>query len=471
MAPVFVKRYGGGKIDYTKAYAKAYGMIIDNKEEDPYKKITYICKNVDYSPIEMDQNLPNGYDLKEWEDAFFIPRYCYVDPSGKVLFYTKKHDITKKEDGTDSGILVKDNALLNVEGNVMVEFPKIYYKVYMDEENDKAYVWICDEKLDRDFVCYANVDADNNEIDYFYMAVFEGSSMTANGTAKIRSLYAQTVKSSGGAANAIHTTMYNKIHANEPDGSKIQWMYALHADRVVVDYLLLMLSKTTDLQKMYGSGTSGATSGNGVNNVGLSGKSFAPSPGATGTNGAIDSKGLFYSGNRKGYVSRVFGIENYFGNAAEFIIGALINTKVAGTIDGRGSKGRFFVKMTYGTYDGSSVKGFDGYGNGYGEDFIDTGVNAWQDVVSGNRVITRFHFSKYGMFPIGVVGSSGSYDKFYSDIVNYNSKNYLPKLAPGAPYPISLSTKDGQGPLMQYYCLPDGSYQAARLCCKPYAKG
>lgn len=60
-------------------------------------------------------------------------------------------------------------------GQVMVQFPKFYFKRSIDNANDKEYWYISSEKLTGYAVWPSFLDADGNELDFVYLAAFSMS--------------------------------------------------------------------------------------------------------------------------------------------------------------------------------------------------------------------------------------------------------------------------------------------------------
>lgn len=451
MSPIFIRRYragGGIKLDYPDAY----GMVIDNNIDDPTQMITYIGKNAGYRPVSVtwDKGYFQGFDHGDWKDAFFMPRFCYVAPNGEVLRYAKRDDVTKQENGSDSGFLTAGADFLGVKGNFMMEFPKIYYKVYHDLKEDKGYIFFADRKLDKDFVCYANVDANNNEIDRFYMSMFETYLDTSvSNYYRWRSKAKASVK----LYPTIHGQAIARDHTwamNNNVGEDKIWFPGLYCDRVIIDYLLLLVTRNTDLQGVFGNGY-GVTTAAGVNNKVY--KNAADSYNLNDTSYGKKSLGLF--GFYNGCV-RVFGLENYWGNASERIWGCF------GLSSGNGNR----VKMTYGTYDGSSVVGFENSYNGKaGEGFIDTGILnkvVLPEGVSSGESISRMYYTPYGMFAKEKKGSGndniGFCDRWYGGAGPYMKPSGL----------ITQAVQAWQrGPMCRFYSAEE--MISSRLSCKPLA--
>jgi hypothetical protein len=94
-----------------------YGFRVDPQN---VSYVTYIEDAIGMTPAGLVQG---DFDYGSWANAFFMPRPCMVGFDGEVKYYLKPNDFTKKLDGTPS-----HNNDLNYPGNVMIEFPKIWYK-------------------------------------------------------------------------------------------------------------------------------------------------------------------------------------------------------------------------------------------------------------------------------------------------------------------------------------------------------
>lgn len=385
MAPIFVKRYGGG--EKKKSYKDMFGFTINQNESDPSHMIAYIADNKDYAPVCMNLE-KNTFDYGDWtveNGAWFMGvKPCMLNYDGTVAYYLDPNDYAKKVDGTSSDI--SDPSF---PGNAMVEIPKVYWKI----ENlggGIANVYFSDRKLDSGFVCWSHIDNNGNEIPYCYMSCYN---CYIDGT-RLRSLSGPAEKSLCFKKKAIDEVNYAK--ANNLTSDTI-WYTGVFCDRMLINLLSLLIGKSTNIQKTFGCGkfATYGTSSNGVISSGYS-----------------NEKGLFYGGyfdGSKGTEFRglkLFGIENYYGN---------LNHRIAGWINDKGVQK---VKMTYGQSDGSTVDGYNLDGNGYipvlDSTSLATGYKKW--------FIKSCAFTPYGIIPIpGELSAQSDSEKYYCNCMHYDS--------------------------------------------------
>ena len=392
-----------------------FGFEINQNESDPASMITYLsdCDNYDYTPAHMDYTA-DTFDYGDWEGAWFIEKLkpCMLRYDGTVDYELDRNDYTKKADGTAS-----DVANTAYEGNAMVGVPKVYWKI-VDNGDDTANVYICDKKLDDDFVCWSHIDNNGNEIDYCYMPIYNGS--LVNG--KLRSLSGQTPA----VTDALNEINYAKANNLTDD---IIWYTEVYSDVTLINLLLLLIGKSTDTQAIFGNGNhSGAHPSNIMNS------------------GTLNNKGLFYGANSYTVGVKVFGIEHWWGNYVRRIAGLIYDTNSQK------------VKMTFGNSDGSTTVGYNTDGSGY-----IAIENSKLPTVSGGY-ISKMMFNSFGLFPKSVDGSATTY---YCDGLYVNNSIVT--------YPGRGSSADtGQigGTFMTTYqfstSLSHYSYGAA-ISCKPLA--
>ena len=160
---------------------------------------------------------------------------------GTVAYYLNPNDLTKKADGSAS-----DVANINFGGNAMMEWPKIYVKRW---ESGGVYHFRCsDVKVDADYECWSNYDKNNKEIPHFYTPIFDGA---WDSSGRMRSISGQTCK--------VSTTAQQEIDAAKLNGANI-WYTEVIADIFLVQDLLTMMFKGTDLQVTAGYGRVSASS-------------------------------------------------------------------------------------------------------------------------------------------------------------------------------------------------------------------
>lgn len=277
----------------------------------------------------------------------------------------------------------------------MVEFPKIFLKVE-DLGNKRGRVTISEEKAGENSECWSNIDENNNEINHYYMAiypaaVYNGLSRSISGSSVYYSNY--SVLCNHGYTEKINETVGKK-----------QWSGFIRSDFQILRFLLMLITKTTDISGAIGYG-------NCFNDTLL-------------TPGSMDKKGLFYGENTGMSGVKAFGIENLWGNAGTAIYGQFCSVSSTGA--------KYYVKMTKGKYDGSNIIG---YSTGK-ENLIEIDTDFFNN--NGNT-LSEVQFTKYGLLPKASKGFSESQHlKGYTDNVSVAPSTgayfpiYLPKMAIGS---------------------------------------
>ena len=342
-----------------------YGFKIDAAESDPYASVSYIrgCKNENYKPAFMNYN-SKKFDYGDWEDAFFMPRPCMLKSDGTVAYYLNPNDYTKKEDGTASDIT---NTAF--DGNAMMEWgrdgKKIWVKVVPDSGSSKsASVYIADEQIDSGYKAWSFINNQGNMVDHFYTPIYNGSYISS----KMRSLSGQTCGNSQTA-----TTEINYAKANNKT-SNVLWYTEVLADRILINFLLILLCKSLNTQSAFGQGRSNSSNNSAIN---------------TGT---MNNKGLFWGDTGGVNGVKVFGMENWWGNIWRRTAGCIMN--------GYNQK----IKLTYGTQDGSSASAYNTDGTGY----------ISENTVSASGYISEMTFDATRAIMVPKTGS-GSSSTYYAD--------------------------------------------------------
>lgn len=346
-----------------------YGFEIDQStESDPYECVTYTDDAVGMNPAKMGES---KFDWGSWKGAFFMPRPCMLKFDGTVDYYLDPNDYSKKLDGTAS-----DYNDLSYQGNVMIEFPKIWWAAGMTEDG-KPWFKISNKKLSEEYHCWSNIDSQNNEIEYFYMAAYNGCIYDG----KMRSISGLQLKSWSTTAYSASNTyavgdevnyngrMWKCVTAVETaeafdlekweqfafngntDGTQEvnaclamnenaapEWYIDVWADRVLINMLLTLIGKSPDTQGVFGRGLD-------------SGGQTAKEAYVTGT---LDDKGLFYGTTANGNAAvKVFGMENFW---------SCVWHRTAGLV---GAADGYLYKMTYGNADESTATAYNSNGSGY----------------------------------------------------------------------------------------------------------
>lgn len=386
-----------------------YGIHIDPDEGDPSDRVTYLEDAVGMTPAYMGSM---AFNYGSWKNAFFMPKPCMLNFDGTVAYYLDPNDYSKKADGTASDIANPD-----YNGNVMLEFPKIYYKYVPSASGNDGNFYVSNEKVDETYECWSNYDANNNEIDHFYMAAYNGTSAPAysnssayavgthvtysdaeyrcttavetaeawdsskwtqvSATPRMRSLSGVTLTPANGNGNTTGQTEMARARANNAT-AKDEWMIDLWADAILVWGLLYLIGKSTDVQATFGRGID-------------SGGQTAAEAYVTGT---LNDKGLFFGSTANGSTAvKVFGIENFW---------ACKWRRCAGFF---GTSTGYAYKLTHGTKDGSTSTSFRTDATGY------LAVTATQPE---NNFVKNMLFGKHGLI-VKVTGSPAATNKYYCD--------------------------------------------------------
>ena len=364
-----------------------YGFTIDPSESDPYDAVTYIEDAVGMTPASMGTT---SFDYGSWPNAWFMPKPCMLKYDGTVDYYLDPTDFSKKLDGTAS-----DYNNLAYAGNVMIEFPKIWFKTFM--QNGKPTFLMSNYKVDNTYHCWSNIDSQNNETDHFYLAAYNGCIYDG----KLRSISGLTLASWVTTAYSASSTyavgdkvnyrdkMYKCITAVETaeafdeskweqyafsgntDGTQevnaatamnqnnaVEWYIDTFVDRVLINCLLTLIGKSLDTQ---------GTFGRGIDTGSQTGKEAY-------VTGSLNDKGMFYGSTANGTTAvKVFGIENWF---------ECCWRRTAGLV---GASDGFLWKLTYNNADGSTATAYNSTGSGYNkESRTKPASNYLKEVVFGN---------------------------------------------------------------------------------------
>lgn len=396
------------RISGTLKTATIYGFQIDQSTNEV--KITYLGENEHFAPAFMDFE-KDAFNYGDWEDAFFMQmRPCMLKYDGTVDYYLDKNDYTKKEDGSAS-----DVTDTSYEGNAMIEVPKIYWKI-VDKGNDKAEIYISDEKADEDYMCYAHINTKGQEIPYMYIAIYEQYGYAS----KARSL-------SGFMSSAFNiSTFINSINSNNIGSDKIFMMYSL-AEHTLINILSVLISKSVDSQAVFGMGVVGTF-------VSTNDYGFV-------YNGTADKKGMFWGDNTLRSAVKIFGIENIYGNKNTYMLGVRLG------------KSGYSIKM---------LPGESGYENTEGYEPI---PEISIDMISG-KFVDKMIFKNNIMLPVVIESVAGGYcDSAIGTLYN----EYDGYLAFGG----FTNNKAGGGlfcynPNKNYSS--SSAYYGTRFTCKPYLK-
>lgn len=389
-----------------------YGWHVNPDISNSSNAVTYLEDAIGMTPASMGSTT---FDYGSWENAFFMPKPCMLKSNGKVDYYLDPNDYTKKLNGTASDI-----SNPNYDGNAMMQWPKIWFKYVKGAKEGQGYFYVANYKADGNFHCWCNYDSENNEINHFYTAIYNGTSFANYGSSKtyvindfaiydnklykcntdiataqafdsakwnvvsntapainkMRSLSGIRLTNNNGNAKTDTTTEVTRAEANNTTAAK-EWYIETFSDRLLINGLLVLMGKSLNTQAVFGRGLD-------------TGGQSAKEAYVTGT---LNNKGLFWGVTENGNSGvKVFGMENFWGCCWH---------RTAGLItDNHAIK----LKLTYGTKDGSTVIGYNQTGNGY----IDNGTAPYS-----NGYVQKMSYNKYGFMPAVVTG--GSQSTYYAD--------------------------------------------------------
>lgn len=220
---------------------KRYGYRVKEDETDPSARVEYLFDAVGMTPAGMDYSA-ESFNYGTWADVWFIRdnKPCMVKNDGTVDYELDPNDYSKKAvTGADS-----DVANTSYAGNAMSAIPLVWVKRY--HENGYRYVIFCETQYDDGYKAYAHTRPDGTIAPFAYGPMFEGSMIET----KLRSLSGQRPESS--------TTATAELAAAEANGNK--WTIMTWAFWELINDLLVLLGKSTDIRTVFGRGHS--TGGN-----------------------------------------------------------------------------------------------------------------------------------------------------------------------------------------------------------------
>ena len=383
-----------------------FGYDLDNDDENPFTRVSYPSDvdNAFFTPAAMDYT-NDRFNYGSWNfkpGDKFMPRPCMLKYDGTVDYYLDPDDNTKKADGTASDI-----ANTSYGGNAMMEWGLIYTKRW--EENG-VYKFRCSNvRLGADWDCWCNYDINNNVIPHFYTPIYFGS---YDGT-RMRSL--------SGQSNMVSTTRQQEIDRAMANGEG--WYTEVYADSLLFQDLCIMMSKATVVQTSFGTGRVKSTNTDAI----------AP--------GTMNAKGMFWGSTDQTSGVKIFGMENPYGNIWRGKAGYMYINGVQ------------TIKMTRGTYDGSTVADYNITGSGY--------IAIPDSMISASGWQEGMTTTPYGRFPKTTGGASNKYE---SDHVYVNNSGTFYLLfgggwSAGLNAGFFVSLLDGAALAL--------SYVGAALSCKP----
>lgn len=338
-----------GEFNKEESTGQIFGFHIDPTKANASQAVSYLADAVGKTPAAMG----NTFSYGDWADAFFMPKPCMLRYDGTVAYYLDPTDYTKKADGTAS-----DVANASFAGNAMMEWPKIWYKFVQGTADGEGEFYCADHQVDSSYHCWCNYDADNNIIDHFYTAIYNGCVIDG----KMRSLSGVQL-SSNASNNTTNKSMSDDIAYAEANnsGTNKDWYINVFSDMSLITALTMMIFHRIDMNYIVTPG-------------GLARD-------ATYTTGTSDDRGLFYGIPDTASETKIFGMENYIGYMYRWVAGVGSNTDR-----------EIGLKYTRGSADGTGISDYDIYAHNY---LVDT--DELIPITSGH--ITKMWFRDGGIYP------------------------------------------------------------------------
>lgn len=296
---------GRGYVILFGERAVLYGIKIDQSNDSPSGAVTYELDALDMSPaVYTDKTMASN----PWAGKFPFNqiRPCVLDNStGKVKYYLNPDNFNLKEDGTPSIVNGSD-------GDVMIEFPKIYWSSTVD--GDTIHIGISNKQVDLTYKAHAHKKGDV-EYDKLYISAFKaakmngslGDAMSAFGTNSGTTVKLITTSSS--SVGSLRSALSSRNPEYRPMTN-----YSLE----MLQILFLLMYKNRDTQMAQGVGNiAGTVNDNLVVNQ-----------------GTLAEKGMFYGrivdqlspGTGGIEAVKFLGIENLWGATESIIDGIFYGT-------------------------------------------------------------------------------------------------------------------------------------------------
>lgn len=263
------------RVAHTVSDNYIFGYDLDIANPDPSGRITYPTDVMNYNYRKASMNFSTGvFDYGDWPDQpgqYFMPKPCVINSSGVVQEYLDPNDYSKTVDGNATVCNVSSNSELYY---AMMQWPKIY--VYRNVV-DGIYKFRCSNiKYGDDWECWSNYNSSKQIVDNFYTAIYTASFVS--GTSKLTSISGTT---------PIDTTAGNARAYARKIGYR--WNNEQLCDYMLIQDLLIMIGKSTNVQAVFGK------------------------RGSIKTGGSSNSKGLFFGSDTSDEL-KIFGMENRWGH-------------------------------------------------------------------------------------------------------------------------------------------------------------
>lgn len=209
-----------------------FGFIEHMDILSPSQRIEYIGTNASYTPIAITKG--GGYSLNSWADFPWLKanKPYMVKADGNPDYRLDEDDYTKKEDGTDSDV---SNA--SYEGGAFAWAMKIY-KYEKMVGSDRIVKFSFEARDGYEPIGF--IDPDNNELEGVWIPMFYGSIIDTK------------MKCIAGTQPCYNNIIAAEKTAIDNFGARAKFFGGAIV-QTLID-LMIMFSKTTNLQEAYGNG-------------------------------------------------------------------------------------------------------------------------------------------------------------------------------------------------------------------------
>ena len=313
------------------AFYITYGVKIDLNNSDPGSAVEYTDDAV---------GVGNGWD--NWKDKkiFKDIKPCLLK-NGVVQYYLNRDNYTQKEQGGSSTLTGND-------GDVMVEFPKIGYK--MTNDSNYQYIWVTDNPNAEGFCYLAHSLDSEGDCDKIYIGAY---------LAYTEGLITHSISNHSPSTN-LSLEIFRGRTETRGTGYQLLSFYPL----TLLQCLCVIIYKNLNSQLMLGQGYVNASA---VSNTGS-------------TNTDPFCYGSFSSGTTH---VKFLGIEDFYGNLLQWIDGLYCDSS-------------YNIKTDYNNFTGEDGSAFRYSQSGFS--FI---MNGYINKVSGTN--------NGGFVPLSANGSSSTY--------------------------------------------------------------
>lgn len=267
----------GQEVSATPQAYVVYGVKIDTLNSNPSSALVYTDNAVGFTPAQGNNG---SFNAGSWADKFpFNAIKPCLYKNGAVNYYLNPNYYTQKLDGSVSDITS------GTDGDVMVEFPKIWWK--FETVGTDLYIRYSDAQVDANYKCLAHMRG-TIEKDKCYISAYLGYSLSS----KLRSLSFKIP-----TANQTIGAFRTLAQANGSGYDQIAYYQIL-----MLQVLFVVMFKSRDSQTALGRGC-------------VDGNNYA------NNTGGANSKGMFYGETTGKLQNKFCGIEDFYGNVYYWIDG------------------------------------------------------------------------------------------------------------------------------------------------------